>query len=114
MQTATYGTELNILKKVVEYAVTLQYYIPLMEIKVTIPTRIYCDNKDIIINTVEADSILNKKYLALAYYFYREYFSTNVVDIRWTYSKYNISNAITKVLGTIEFHTHMKKAMSKN
>ena len=73
----------------------------------TKPTCIHCDNKAIFINTTEAGSILSKKYLTLAYYFYREYFSANVVDIRWINSKYNLSDAMTKALGTTEFHTYM-------
>ena len=79
------------------------------------PTRIHCDNKVIFINTTEAGSILSKKYFALAYYFYREHFLANVVDIRWiNNSKYNLSDAITKALRTTEFYTHMIKVISNN
>ena len=49
---------------------------------ITKPTIIYCDNKAIVTNTTIATSTLNKKYLALVYYFCREYFAGYIVDIR--------------------------------
>ena len=83
-----------------------------MGVPVAKPTTIYCDNKAVFINTTEASSILNKKYLALAYHFCREHFSGEVVDIRWIDGKYNLADAMTKALGTTLFHTHMNEAMS--
>ena len=111
VQTATYSTELNALKKAVEYVVTIWYHLRSMGVKVEKPTRIYCDNQAVVTNTTKAGSILNKKYLALAYHFCREHFFANVVDIRWIDGKHNLADAITKALGTTVFHTHMNRAM---
>ena len=90
-------------KKAAEHAVTLQYYLQSIGVKITKPTRVYCDNKAIFTNTIEAGSILNKKYLALAYHFCREHFSANVADIRWINNKYNLADAMTKALETTQF-----------
>ena len=112
VQTATYGAELNALKKAVEHAVTIRCHLRSMGVKVEQPTRTYCDNQSVVTNTTEAGSILNKKYLALAYHFCREHFSADVVDIRWIDGKHNLADAMTKALGTTAFHTHMNRAMS--
>ena len=58
-----------------------------------------------------AGSILSKKYLALAYHFYREYFLAEIVDIRWVNTKHNLANAITKALNTSEFYSLINQAM---
>ena len=92
--------------------VTIQYHLRSIGVKVEKPTRIYCDNQAVVTNTTEAGSILNKKYLTLAYYFCREHFSANVVDIRWIDIKHNLADTMTKALGTTVFYTHINRAMS--
>ena len=83
-----------------------------MCVKVEQRTRTYCDNEAVATNATEAGSILNKKCLALAHHFYREYFSANVVDIRWVDGKHDLADAMTKALGTTAFYAHMNRAMS--
>ena len=53
-------------------------------------------------------------YLALVYHFYREHFSANVADIRWINGKYNLADAMTKALGTMEFQTCIGETMMNN
>ena len=111
VQTATCGAELNALKKAVEHAFTIRYYLRSMGVKVEQPTRTCCDNKSAVTNTTEA-GILNEKCLAVACHFCREYFSADVVDIRWVDGKHNLDDDMTKALGTTAFYAHMSRAMS--
>ena len=69
VQTTTFGAEFVALKKAVEEAITMRYYIRSMRVKVSLPTTIYGDNLSAITNTIEPGSPLNKKYLALSYHF---------------------------------------------
>ena len=84
-----------------------------MRISVTKLTTIFCNNKAVVTNTIITRSPLSKKYLALLYHFCREHFVA-YVDIRWIDGKYNLADAMTKALGTIEFHIYMNKAMSNS
>ena len=82
VQTTTFGAEFIALKKAVEEAIALRYYLRSMGVKVNKPTIIYGDNLSAITNTTMPGSALKKKYLALSYHFCREYYSANIVDIR--------------------------------
>ena len=77
-----------------------------MGVVVKNPKNVCYDNKTKVTNMTIAGSIINKKYLALAYYFCREKFSTEVICSLWVEGKYNIADSMKKALGTIELHTH--------
>ena len=52
VQTTTCGTELNALKKEVEHDVTIRCYLRSMGVKVEQLTRMHCDDKDVVTNTI--------------------------------------------------------------
>ena len=112
VQTSTFGAEFVSLKRAVEEAIEIRYYLRSMGVPVTKPTVIYGDNMSAIKNTVDPGSPLKKKYLALAYHFCREYFSAGVVSIRKIDTKENIADPFTKGLVSTEFHGHFNSFMS--
>jgi len=112
VQTSTFGAEFISLKRAVEEAITVRYYLRSMGVKVTEPTVIYGDNMSAIRNTIDPGSPLKKKYLALAYHFCREHYSSGIVDIRKIHTKDNISDPFTKGLSTNEFHKHFNSFMT--
>lgn len=61
IQTTTFGAEFVALKKALEEAITLRYYLRSMGVTVTKPTVIYGDNLSAITNTVNPGSALKKK-----------------------------------------------------
>ena len=111
VQTPTFGSEFIALKKAVEEAVTLRYYMRSMGVAVTKPTVIYGDNLSSITNATMPGSALKKKYLALSYHFCREHFSARIVDIRKIDGKDNFADAMTKALVSYEFHGFMNEIM---
>ena len=111
VQTTTFGAEFIALKKAVEEAITLRYYLKSMGVVVAKSTIIYGDNMSAIINTTSPGSALKKKYLALSYHFCREYYSANIVDIRKIDTKDNYADAYTKALGSGEFHGFFNEIM---
>ena len=90
VQTSTFGAEFISLKRAVEEAITIQYYLRSMGVLITKPTIIYGDNMSAIRNTIDPGSPLKRKYLALAYHFCREHFNAGTVDIRKIDTKDNI------------------------
>lgn len=111
VQTTTFGAEFVALKKAVEEAITIRYYLRSMGVAVTKPVIIYGDNLSAITNTITPGSALSKKYLALSYHFCREYYSANVVDIRKIDTKENYADPFTKALVSNEFHGFMGEIM---
>ena len=112
VQTSTFGAEFVSLKRAVEEAITIRYYLRSMGVSITKPTVVYGDNMSAIRNSIDPSSPLKKKYLALAYHFCREHFSAGVVDIRKVHTKDNVSDPFTKGLSSVEFHTHFNSYMS--
>ena len=99
-----FGRIIELMKKAVEEAITMRYYLRSMGVKVSLPTTIYGDNLSAITNTIEPGSPLKKKYLALLYHFCREHFSAGVVSIRKIDGKHNYADPFTKALVSNEFH----------
>ena len=92
VQTSTFGAEFVSLKRAVEEAITIRYYLRSMGVKVQKPTVIYGDNLSAIKNTIEPGSPLKKKYLALAYHFRCEHYSSGIVYIRKIDTKENVAD----------------------
>ena len=111
VQTPTFGAEFVALKKAVEEAITLRYYLRSMGVKVTKPTIIYGDNLSPITNATTPGSPLKEKYLALSYHFCREYFSAGIVDIRKIGTKDDYTETMTKALVSGEFNGFMNELM---
>lgn len=112
VQTSTFGAEFVALKAAVEEAIAIRYYLRSMGVLVSKPTVIYGDNLSAIKNTINPGSQLKKKYLALAYHFCREHYSTGVVAIRKIDTKDNFADPFTKGLASTEFHGHFNSMMS--
>ena len=104
VHTSTYGAEFTALKKAVEEAVNIRYYLRSMGVQVTKPSRILVDNMAVILNSTNPGSTLNKKMVALTYHFVREHAANNVVDIKKIDSKDNYADPFTKSLGSNEYH----------
>ena len=100
------------MKGAVEEAIAIRYYLRSMGVHVTKPTVIYGDNLSAIKNTTDPGSPLKKKYLALAYHFCREHYSTQEVAIRKIDTKDNFADPFTKGLVSYEFHGHFNSMMS--
>ena len=66
VQTSTFGAEFTALKKAVEQAITLRYYLRSMGINVAKPTPIFVDNMGVVLNASNPGSTLNKKSVALS------------------------------------------------
>jgi hypothetical protein len=100
VQTSTFGAEFTALKKAVEEAIKLRYYLRSMGILVTKPTPVYVDNMSVVLNASNPGSSLNKKSVALSYHFVREHVANNVIEIRKIDSVDNYADPFTKALAS--------------
>ena len=112
VQTSTFGAEFVSLKRAIEEAVAIRYYLRSMGVSVTKPTVVYGDNMSAIRNSTDPGSPLKKKYLALTYHFCREHFSATIISIRKIDTKKNLADPFTKGLTSTEFHGHFNSFMS--
>ena len=76
-----------------------------MGVLTTKPTSIFADNKSVCINATNPASSLNKKAVALAYHFVRQYQAANVVNIRHIKSEDNYADLLTKPLNSTQFRS---------
>ena len=104
IQTSTFEAEFCALRKAVEEAITLRYYLRSIGVHVKKPSIIYADNLSAIINTKELGSALKQKHVALSYHFCRENYSSGVVDKRKVDGKHNYADPFTKGLVSKEFY----------
>ena len=112
VQTSTFGAEFIAIKSAVEEAITIRYYLISMGVKVEKATVIYSDNLNAIRNTMNPESPLKKKYLALAYHFFREHYNAGVVKIWKIDTDDNFADPFTKGLVLIKFHKHFNSMMT--
>ena len=104
VQTSTFGAEFMALKKAVEEAITLRYYLRSMGINVSKPTPIFVDNMGVVLNASNPGSTLNKKSVALSYHFVREHVANDVIEIRKIDSSDNYADPFTKALNSTDHH----------
>jgi len=100
VQTSTFGSEFTALKKAVEVAVTIRYYLISMGVKVEEATKIFVDNKSVFLNATNPASSLNKKPIALAYHYVREHQAGGVIKTYHIKSGDNYSDCLTKALNS--------------
>jgi hypothetical protein len=111
VQTSTFGAEFTALKKAVEEAITLRYYLRSMGICVTKPTPVFVDNMGVVLNASNPGSTLNKKSVALSYHFVREHVANLVIEIRKIDSTDNYADPFTKALTSGDHHDFFYEVM---
>ena len=104
IETSTYGAEFNAMKTAVEEVISVRYMLRCLGVKVTQPTNILGDNRSVIINATERDSLLKKKHVAIAYHKTREAAAAKIVRPLKTHTSDNFADMLTKALGKQPFH----------
>jgi len=111
VQTSTFGAEFTALKKAVEEAITLRYYLRSMGIKVNKTTPIFVDNMGVVLNASNPGSTLNKKSVALSYHFVREHVANSAIEIRKIDTADNYADPFTKALTSGDHHDFFYEVM---
>ena len=102
VQTCTFGVEFLALRKGVEDAGTLGYYLRSMDVQVTKPTAMYVDNQSVFLNSTVPGSLLNKKAGALSYQFVQEHNANGVISVYKIKSEDNYADPLTKGMNSTD------------
>ena len=100
------------MKKAVEVVTTLRYHLRAMGAEVSRKTRIFVDNKSVLLNVTNPASTLNKKALALAHHFVREHQHGEVINAQQISSEDNHADCLTKALNSTALHALMCEFMN--
>ena len=87
-------------EKAVEVVITLRHNLRSMGVKVSKSTRLFVDNKSVLLNVTNPASTLNKKALALACHFVREHQAGEVINAQQIRSEDNHADCLTKALNS--------------
>jgi hypothetical protein len=98
IETSTYGAEFNAMKTAVEEIMSVRYMLRCLGVKVSKPTNVLGDNRSVIINSTNRDSLLKKKHTAIAYHKTRESAAAGIVRPLKVDSKDNFADMLTKSL----------------
>ena len=74
------------------------YYLRSMDINVSKLTPVFVDNMNVVFNSTNPGSTLNKKSVGLSYHFVRGHVANNVVEVRKIHTSNNFSDPFTKTL----------------
>ena len=100
------------MKKAVEVVMTLRHHLRSMGLKVSRKTRIFVDNKSVLLNVTNPASTLNKKALASAHHFVRDHQSGEVINAQKISSEDNHADCLTKALNSTALHRLVHEFMN--
>ena len=99
IETSSFGSEFIAMKQCCEYIRGLRYKLRMMGIPVDGPAFIFGDNKSVLVNSSQPDSVLKKKSNSIAYHFVREGSATDEWRVTYIPTAQNVADLLTKPLG---------------
>jgi hypothetical protein len=61
-------------------------------------TNVFCDNESVVKNSINVESVLNKKHSSVAYYYVRWAVAAGIITVAWIRSEENLADPFTKRL----------------
>ena len=99
IETSSFGSEFIAMKQCCEYLRGFRYKLRMMGIPVEGPAYIFGDNKSVLVNSSQPDSVLKKKSNSIAYHYVREGSATDEWRITYIPTGDNVADLLTKPLG---------------
>ena len=96
VETSSFASEFIAMKSCCEYIRGLRYKLRMMGIPVDGPTYIFGDNKSVLVNASNPDSVLKKKSTSIAYHFVREGVAKNEWMVTYVSTDNNPADILTK------------------
>lgn len=103
VETSTYGSELVAARIATDLIIEYRYKLRMVGVPVDGPALMLGDNASVITSTTIPSSPLRKKHNAVAYHRVREAIAARIIDFAKIDSKHNISDCLTKPLGSEDF-----------
>ena len=99
IETSSFGSEFIAMKQCCEYIRGLRYKLRMMGVPVDGPAYIFGDNKSVLANSSQPDSVLKKKSNSIAYHYVREGSATDEWRVTYIPTADNVADLLTKPIG---------------
>ena len=96
MEASIFSSEFISAKICIEYIMALRFKLRMFGVPINGPTRVLCDNENVVKNLSLIASTLNKKHSPIAYHSVRWNVVAGVVVMAWIDMNYNLADAMTK------------------
>ena len=103
----TYAAEFMTLRHRAEEIIHLRYMLCCLGTPVTKPSNLFGDNLGVIQNAINVDAELKKKHVSIPFYAVCKAIAAGILTPYWLKGKNNISDIMTKQIGSSEFLLHV-------
>ena len=93
------------LRQTTEEIMHMRYMLRCLGVPITKPSYLFGDNLGVIQNATNPDTEIKKKHVAISFHVVREAITSNILVPYWLKGKWNLSDIMTKQIGSVEFKT---------
>jgi hypothetical protein len=111
VETSTFGSEFTAMHIAVELIESLRYKLRMFGIPLDGPTNTFCDNKSVVVNSIQPASTLKKKHNSIAYHRVQESITVKVICLGWVNTHKNLADLLTKPLPGPTLHALAEKIL---
>jgi len=111
VEKSTYGSEFVACQEVIEEVLGVRELLRSMDYKVTKPSRVFCDNRSIVVAACGTNMMIKKRSTALAFHMTREAIAAGAVELQHIAGEYNWSDFLTKAVDNCKFMSCTKGLM---
>ena len=112
IETSTFGSEFIALKLATELNDSLVYKLRMFGVPLLGPSRVMCENDEVIKSSKFAESTIKKKHCSIAYHKVREPVAAGNLLIYYEKTGSNLADLLTKVLNTAKRHPLIQAILS--
>ena len=101
VEASTFGSEFNALRVAVDQIVAMRQKLRYMGVRVDQPTKVFCDNMSVVLNSSKPESTLKRKHNQICFHRVREAVASKIIRVGYVDSKCNLADILTKNLPSI-------------
>ena len=101
VEASTFGSEFNALRVAVDQIVAMRQKLRYMGVRVEQPTKVFCDNMSVVLNSSKPESTLKRKHNQICFHRVREAVASKIIRVGYVDSKCNLADILTKNLPSI-------------
>jgi hypothetical protein len=111
VEASSFGSEFNALRIALEMIEGLRYKLRMFGIPCSEPAIILCDNKSVVTNSSNPESVLKKRHNAICYHHVREAVAAGYINVAWIEGKLNVADVFTKTTITSDQRKYCLRRM---
>jgi hypothetical protein len=99
VESSAFASEFIAMKTCIEMIVGLRYKLRMMGVPLDDePSKIFCDNNSVVLNSSQFSSTLSKKHNSVAYHLTRWHVAAGIIEVIWIPTHKNLADTFTKRL----------------